>query len=228
MCEVMDTAGSSAQRKYESLRARDEQELVETWGRFSGLAKLFKPERQSTKAWLIGAEGERILAERLERELVGEAILFHDRHVRQALKNIDHIAVSSSGVWVVDAKHYKGKRVAQRDKGGLFKSDYRLYVGGRDNSKLALALEWQVTAVRSVVPWEDVPVHPVLCFIDADWGWFAKSFQQNGVAVVWPRKLIELIGAPGSLSEDQVNLVADRIQTVLLPTPPGLSGGQRK
>jgi Nuclease-related domain len=60
--------------------------------------------------------------ERLRSE--GMAVL-HDRRVPGTRANIDHLLISSSGVFVVDAKRYGG-RVEQRDRGGFFRTDYRL------------------------------------------------------------------------------------------------------
>lgn len=62
-------------------------------------------------------------------------MFLHDRKVGQA--NIDHLIVASSRVWVVDAKNYAG-RVEYRGVGGWLRpADYRIYVGGRDKTKLA-------------------------------------------------------------------------------------------
>ena len=41
--------------------------------------------------------------------------------------------IAPAGLFIVDAKHYEG-RLRIRDRGGLFRTDERLYVGGRDRS----------------------------------------------------------------------------------------------
>jgi hypothetical protein len=64
-------------------------------------------------------------------------------------------------VWVIDAKNYTGL-VQRRDKGGFFKTDYHLYVGGRDRSKIVAGLGWQIEAVRLVLGDAEVPVHAAL------------------------------------------------------------------
>jgi hypothetical protein len=38
-----------------------------------------------------------------------------------------------------------------------------------------------------------VPVHAALCFVNSEWGWFAKPFSLNGVWVTWAQKLTELV-----------------------------------
>ncbi|HEV8116278.1 MAG TPA: nuclease-related domain-containing protein [Acidimicrobiales bacterium] len=64
------------------------------------------PESQSTKAWAIGAVGERRVGEAL-RSCEGVHVL-HDRLMPHSRANIDHIAVAPSGVYVIDAKRYEG------------------------------------------------------------------------------------------------------------------------
>ena len=50
--------------------------------------------------------------------------------------NIDHMAVAASGIWVIDAKRYKGA-ISKQDRGGWLETDFRLVVGGRDRTSLA-------------------------------------------------------------------------------------------
>ena len=122
-------------------------------------------------------------------------------------------------MWVIDAKTYTGL-VERRDKGGWFKTDYRLYVNGRDRTKLAEGLRWQVEAVRTALGDVDAPVHAALCFIDAEWKLFPKPFQLHDAWVTWGQKLAEMIAADGPLTEVDVMHVADRLGTALPPMVP--------
>jgi len=65
--------------------------------------------------------------------------VLHDRRIPGARANVDHIVVAPWGVFVIDAKNYKG-RVEKRDRGGFFSTDYRLYVGGRDKTALVAGM----------------------------------------------------------------------------------------
>lgn len=146
--------------------------------------KFLSDDPRSITAWAKGSEGERRLAQSLTRRVDDRADLLHDRKFPKTRGDIDHIAVASSGVWVIDAKQYNGL-VGKRDKGGLFEVDYRFYVNGRDRTKLAEGLGWQVEAVRAALTGADVPVNAALCFIDAEWRLFAKPFQLKGAWVTW-------------------------------------------
>jgi hypothetical protein len=149
---------------------------------------------------------------RLNTLEVNGVALLHDRKVPGTRANIDHLAVAPSGVWVVDAKNLSGK-VEQRNKGGWFTPDRRLYVAGRDRSKLVIGLAWQVDAVRRALgDFRDVPVHPVLCVI-ADWPLLAEPFVIDGVHVVWPRRLAKMIARGGAL--ENVGGVSDRLASKL-------------
>ncbi len=211
----LSDAGRSAQAEFERRHLRREQGLEARWGRLSGIAKLLSDDPQSTKAWARGAEGERRLAAQLARALADRTVFLHDRKVGRA--NIDHLIVASSGVWVVDAKNYTG-RVEYRNVGGwLGPADHRVYVGGRDKTKLVTALGWQVTAVREALGNLDAPVHPALCFTSSDWGWFAKPFVHEGVLVTWTSKMADMIAATGDLGPEQIEQVARRLAQALKP-----------
>lgn len=89
------------------------------------MAKFLSDDPQTTKVWAAGASGEERVAQVLHERLGDKAVLLHDRKVPGTRGNIDHLAIASSGVWVIDAKRYQGK-VEQRDVGGWFKPDLRL------------------------------------------------------------------------------------------------------
>ncbi len=116
-----------------------------------GRAKVAGSSDQSASAWAKGSGGERRLASFLERQLAGYPVVFlHDRLIPGPKTNIDHLIVAPAGVWIVDAKSYKGK-LERRDAGPLWWADYRVYVGGRDRSKLTDGLAVQVAAVRAAL-----------------------------------------------------------------------------
>ena len=211
---VAGTAGGSARREYEKRHARREQRIDQRWGPLAGVVKFLSDDPQSTTAWAKGSEGERRLAARLTQLVGDRAVLLHDRKVPRTRGNIDHIAVAGSGVWVIDAKNYKG-RVEQRDVGRWFKPDIRLYVGGRDRTRIADGLAWQIAAVSTALEETDVPVHAALCFVEADWKLFAKPFHQGDVWVTWARKLADLIAAPGPLTRTVVGSIAERLAIAL-------------
>ncbi|MHB1775741.1 MAG: nuclease-related domain-containing protein [Acidimicrobiales bacterium] len=218
---VAGTAGGSARATYERRHARREQRIEERWGRPAGVVKFLTDDPQSTRAWAQGSEGERLLAEVLARTVGDRAVLLHDRKVPRTRGNIDHLAVAPPGVWVIDAKRYRG-RVEHRDVGGWFRTDLRLYVGGRDRTNAVEGLAWQVDAVRHALaalatPGLIVPLHPALCFVDAEWPLFAKPFTHDGVRVSGPRSLAEAIGAGGALNREAVELVARQLATALPP-----------
>ena len=116
--------------------------------------------------------------------------------------NIDHLVVAATGIWIVDAKSYRGK-VEQRDVGGLFRSDKRLFVSGRDRSTLASGLFKQTFAVLTALDGIalDVDVMAALCFVDSEWALFAKPFLQGGVLVTWPKMLCKAISQAGLLEQ---------------------------
>lgn len=120
---------------------------------------------------------------------------------RKSRANIDHIAVAASGVWVVDAKTHQGALEVRRS-GGLFSPRVeRLYIRGRDQTKLVEGLAGQVAAVATELTTvgADVPVRGALCFVGTELPWFGSS-SIAGVPLVGRRGLAKLLRGPGDLA----------------------------
>lgn len=195
-------AGSSARREYERRKAKDEQRLRQRWGRLGGIAVALSDEKQSTKAWATGAVGEERLGARLDA-LVSESIaVLHDRRIPGTRANIDHIAVTGGGIWVIDAKRYQG-RPELKISGGILRPRVETVVfGRRDCTNLVDGVLRQAEAVREVVG--DLPVTGALCFVDADWPLIGGAFATRGVEVLWPKRLAKLLSEGGGGAVDVV------------------------
>jgi hypothetical protein len=194
-------AGASARRQYERRSARDEARTREAWGRFGGIAVALTPERQSTRAWATGSEGELRVGAMLDG-LASEAVrVLHDRRIPGTRANIDHLVVTPGGVWVVDAKKYAG-RPELRVEGGLFRPRVeRLFVRNRDQTRLVDGMLTQLDVVRPLV---EAPIIGALCFVEADWPLIGGDFTIRGVHALWPKRLRTLL----SRSSGEVDVVA--------------------
>jgi hypothetical protein len=182
-----------------------------------GVLLRVRREPQAVAAWSRGAEGEERLGARLDRLASADVHVLHDRRIPRSRANIDHIVVAPSGVYVVDTKHYQG-RVEVRHKGGWFRADDRLYVRGRDRSKLIGSAHRQAEVVASLVP-ADAVVRPVLCFVGSDWPLVGGSFSLDRVLVTWPRNLAKRIRGAGPLA-GRTTEIADRLGSSLRPACP--------
>lgn len=152
---------------------------------------------QSTKAWAVGAQGEQRLGRRLDSVTGPTVQALHDRRILRTRANIDHIVTCPSGVFVIDAKRYKGRPQLRVDGGIIRERTEKLLVGSRDCSKLVDGLLKQAKLVRTAIEDESIPVRAFLCFVDAYWPLFGGSFTTRDVAVLWPKKLADIITAPG-------------------------------
>lgn len=229
-------AGGSAQREYEKRSARElarKQQKVQEDAEWreavvaehpirGRLAAVFTPkptigpESQATKAWKLGAEGERRVAEVLEAAPGVEVL--HDRlHPGKGKANIDHIAVGPAGIFVIDAKNYTGI-VDIKNVGNIFRQDWQLYVGGRNQMKLVEGVLSQVESVRSALgdAFTNVPVHGVLCFTFGTWARPMRPWVVKGVTALWPVKLTEHVSTPGSLGS-LVPAIAEQLRQRFKP-----------
>ena len=207
-------AGSSARREYERRKAKDEERLRRKWGRLGGIAVALSDEKQSTKSWATGAVGEERLGARLD-SLVSESVaVLHDRRIPGTKANIDHIVVASAGVWVIDAKRYKGRPELKVEGGILRPRVEKVLVGRRDCTKLVDGVIRQADLVRELVG--DVPVTSTLCFVEADWPLIGGSFTTRGVHILWPKRLAKLL-AEGSSGEVDVVAVRELVAARFKP-----------
>ena len=94
----------------------------------------------------------------------------HDRNPPEYQGQHRPLVIAPSGVWIVDAKHYAGKGRATGQGAAGSSSMHRLYVGGRDarsSRRFDMAGRSRAGGARASRDSRTVPVHPVLCFIDA-------------------------------------------------------------
>ena len=160
------------------------------------------------KAWGKGAAGERVVGAALDRLASDQVRVLHDRRMPRSRANLDHIAVTRSGVFTIDAKRYTG-RLEVRGRG------QQLWVAGRDRSKLLDQAHRQADAVAGVLAdagLSEVQVTPALCFVNTELPRFFRPKQAGGVQLTTPRDLTTLLAAPAPAD---AGLDLDRIATVL-------------
>lgn len=208
--------GASARREFERRHARREARIRAAHPKLGGLIHALSNDPQSTTAWDVGALGEERLGTRLN-ELSSERLrVLHDRRVPGTRANIDHVAVTPTGVYVIDAKKYAGRPHLEVEGGLRRPRVEKLKVGSRTCTKLVDGVLGQVDAVGNVVG-EDVPVHAVLCFVEADWPLLGGAFTTRGVAVVWPRRLYRDLQADGPLSSDTIDSIHRILASAFTP-----------
>ena len=179
-------AGASARREFDRRKAAREKRVRAAHPKLGGFILAVTEEPQSTRAWEVGAEGEEKLGRGLDARVGDSLRVLHDRRIPGTRANVDHIAVAGSGVFVIDAKRYTG-RPHLKAEGGLFSPRReRLLVGSRDCTKLVDGVLKQMDVVRGVIG-EEVPLHGVLCFVEADWPLLGGAFTTRGVQALWPK-----------------------------------------
>lgn len=119
-------AGASARREFERRRIGREERIRTRHPKLGGLILALSDDPQSTTAWNSGALGEERLGQGLDSRASDSVRLLHDRRIPGTRANIDHLAVTPSGVLVIDAKRYVGKRPALVVEGGLVRPRARV------------------------------------------------------------------------------------------------------
>src|SRR3954447_24232525 len=165
-------AGASAQREYDKRQSRRRSRLRSRWpvivlvgllGAMGGavLASVVHTQTvlfmtlgaalpvlklittpQHIDAWRSGAEGERAVGAMLDKLHTAGVVALHDRRVPGRRTNIDHIAVSPGGVFVIDTKNVTGKVSPTRNG---------IRVAGRSRDPMVPAVQGQMAVVRQAL-----------------------------------------------------------------------------
>jgi hypothetical protein len=132
---------------------------------------------------------------------------------------LDHVVIAQSGVWVVTVKSSRGL-VERRSGSTMAHTRDRLLIDGRERHRALRSAHLRTRAVADAVAglgngWEQVPVRPVLCYVDAEWRPFAQPFEVDGVAVLWPKQLGAVVNTDPVISPRSVDVLAAHLDATL-------------
>jgi hypothetical protein len=208
-------AGASARREYERRKAGREARVKERHPRIGNMLLKLQDAPAHERAWDTGSKGEELLGASLVKHCP-DLLVLHSRRMPRSRADIDHLAVAPSGVYVIDAKRYKGKIVVQKS---LFGPE-KLMIAGRDKTKLVDGLERQAAAVSSALEKAgalDIPVHACFCFLNPE-GLLAASdlpifrtLNVRGFPLYLPRKLVKRLNQPGPLDPAAIRSIAESL-----------------
>jgi Nuclease-related domain len=128
--------GASPRREFERRKTKREERTRTKHPKLGGLILALSDAPQSTRACDTGALGEERLGNRLNQLASDSLRLLHDRRIPASRANIDHVAVTSTDVYAIDAKKYKGRPQLKTEGGFLRPRVEKLLVGARDCTKL--------------------------------------------------------------------------------------------
>lgn len=152
---------------------------------------------QTTTAWATGAEGEEATARLIDPLAQQGFVVIHDRKIPGSPRNIDHIVIGPTGVFVIETKNIAGRL---RIEGG------DLRIGGRRVAAVDEVLREAAAVSLALAPMlspRNISVRPVICAHRADLPWFRREVR--GVRIVSGRDLVRLIrGSDAVLSADEV------------------------
>jgi hypothetical protein len=207
----------------ETLEGRAAERARKKWGdHAAAVAAKIAHDDPDVRAWATGGDGESRLARFIDREVGDAVIALHDRVIPGTrAANIDHLFIAPSGVWIVDAKAYKGK-LEKRDVGPFWREELQLYVHGRNRTKLVDGMALQLKAVRAALEpdpaYAEIRIHPALCFVESEWGLFARPFDIRGVTVLYPGALRHRLKKDGMLAREAMERIANRLALSLPPS----------
>lgn len=180
-----------------------------------------KPPKQ-TKAWIRGADGERIVGKALDALVRdGRIEVLHDRVVPGTYSNFDHIVIGPRRITVIDAKHYQGATIRIKKIG----STRALYVDGQDAGHLIDGVRAQQAKLSDMLgPEFEEVLEASLAFVGANHGTLG-TFGCRGVYCTTTKEVVARAAfsgwVPGNpklkFEADQRREIRDRIAAAFPP-----------
>lgn len=203
-------AGGSAMAENERRVKKREERVTKRFPKAGKYILALTDEPQSTKAWKVGAEGEVAIGKLLDSLAIKYGFrVLHDRLIPKTRANIDHLAITKFGVFVIDAKNYQGV-VRIRDNSGFFeKSAPELWVGKRNCTKIVSGVKKQTSIVMNILKDDsiEIPVVGVLAFYSANWETFKflrTQLEVDGV-LINSKGIEAILSRDGVLSADEMD-----------------------
>lgn len=165
-------------------------------------------ERQTTRAFKIGAAGERMAADWILDRAGPDVLFLRNRSLGPGRRDgdVDMVVIGPSGVFIVDVKNYAADAaVSVRHRGGLVRpAREQLMVGGRDRTSLLVSLRRQMAAVQTALAsypgGSEIPVAAAFCFINGLPLFGTPSI--DGIPLLRMRGTARLVSTPGPLTDN--------------------------
>jgi Nuclease-related domain len=178
-------------------------------GRVLSLMEALSADTRHESRWARRARSEE-RARRLERLLAGSGVrLLNDRRVPGARATVDHLAVGSHGVTVIDAVYETGR---VRIVGG------RLLIDGEDQTILVRNVMRQVEVIRlGLAASPSIPVNGAICWIEPDGLPRIRKLELGGILIDGPRAIAEELRRPGPVAPKRARQIAGVLDRRLPP-----------
>ena len=212
------SAKAQADRRIEARKER----VIKRFPRAGKFILAITDDPQSTKAWERGAKGEIGAARELEKlSFTYNFKVLHDRLIPNSQANIDHIAITSAGIFVIDAKNYQGKIIIEYENGFLSKPNPILHIGGRNSMKLVSGVKMQVKIVKKILDSASIemPVTGVLAFYRGNWELLSSIFPQEKIQGVFinNKGIDKIVTTQGIYTPEEIDRVLRLLASKLVP-----------
>ena len=210
--------GASLDREHQRRKHRRERRTREAHPHIGALLLALGSAPRHEAVFQQGAIAERAVAESLANRTDPDRVMtLHNRRMPGGRGDIDHLAMTPTGVWVIDTKDWSGKVEIDKPWFGT----PRLLIRGRDCTKLIVGLERQIAAVSTALDrggHESIAVQGALCFTKADLPFF-KTLTFRGHLLLYRKALAKRLNTDGPLSQVTIEQLARDLASAFPPAP---------
>jgi hypothetical protein len=163
---------------------------------------------EDARNWRRGARGERRTARLLNRLTDRGWVVFHDLAVPGSRANVDHLAIGSSGIFLIDSKYWRGRL--------MFAPDGTLWHGSYPLTAAIATIGFEAAAIAEALGTPSSAVEPLLVIHGSTIPWGEQFL--GGVGILPGRQLVPtLLALPPRLSDQQITELAERVIDRLRP-----------
>ena len=160
------------------------------------------PDRDVGRSFAVGAVGELTLGAALDT-LAGHGVpTLHDRRMPESTSIIDHLVVTSLGVWVVHTELRRGTVTWRHARSS---AGHQLMVRGRNRQELLDELDSQVREVGRALLEHDlaeIAVRGAVCFVGGNVPVLQRQLDLDGRLVTWPCAFGKRLATEGPMDDE--------------------------
>lgn len=215
----MTTPGQSLRAQQNAARNERAAHNRDRYGSLLGpIVTTVGKQSHTEKAYAAGAAGEERIGAIIDKTVTGTGLALHSRLPSPTATrgDIDHIAITPAGIYVIDSKNYARNAIATTHR------RTSITVGGHDGTKLLNGADKQrqrLTRALAGLNATDVPVTAIICFTTATGLGLRGRITVNDITITTAKRLPRLLATSGPYTNHDIAWLYQHLAQLFPPVP---------